>query len=636
MDTDIETRSIANWREYLQETKESFRVYRWVWQQLVDRQSERLAVSTALGMFGNSIAVQLTPLSFGGVIYGLTQHDAVMVVASFAGFAVLKLGRELLHWWYARNREKFVGLINHRLEIRFSELFFGKSLGQHLAESGTLSSANTEKGRGRIADIINTAAFEISTVLSELLVAFVLLWLCALVAGGVMTFIFATYLVWAVYLNRKAVVVLTPIEAEFRAITRHRVERWENIERVKTCGKEVEEVNLMDRWNRAILDKDRGFWLWFIDMIVIRDVLNVVIICGLFGYGIRLVWLGDWTVALLIPMCNWVALVADNLWRIGQLEHRMNSALPSVRSLMAALTLTPDAADEPDARPVDPDVPLRIEFAGVSHSYRRDGDPDGRTSSVLRDVSFVIEPGEKVALMGSSGAGKTTTMRLAQRFMNPEGGAILINGCDLRRVQIASWQRMIAYIPQQAQILDGTLRYNLVYGVPEADRSKISDDELWELLGRLRLDSRQRFVNGLDTPVGRRGIKLSGGEAQRVMIGAAVTRRPGFIIIDEATSSLDSTTEKMVQLGLAEVLPKETGALIITHRLSTVRHLCSKFIVLRSAEELAADDAQIEAIGGSFEELYAASPTFRRLADDQDVVIALPAQTGTASISNHL
>ncbi|MEK9152287.1 MAG: ABC transporter ATP-binding protein, partial [Patescibacteria group bacterium] len=518
-------------------------------------------------------------------------------------------------------------------EIRMSELFFEKSLGQHLAESGSLSTANVEKGRARIAEILNTAAFEISTVLSELIVAFVFLWCCALIAGGVVTFIFATYMLWAVYLNRKAVVILTPIEAEFRAITRHRVERWENIERVKTCGKESEEVRFMDRWYDATIGKDRGFWLWFIDMIVIRDIANVIIICALFGYGIRMVWNGDWTVALLIPMCNWVSVLADNLWRVGQLEHQMNSALPSVRSLMDALMLPPEAVDAPEARPVDPKTPLRVEFAGVTHSYRRGGDGETRAANVLQDVSFAIEPGEKVALMGSSGAGKTTIMRLAQRYMNPDRGAILINGRDLRQVQIASWQELIAYIPQQAQILDGTLRYNLVYGVPEAERGKISDDYLWELLGRLRLDSK-RFTEGLDTRVGLRGIKLSGGEAQRVMIGSAVTRRPRFIIIDEATSSLDSTTEKQVQLGLAEVLDAETGALIITHRLSTVRHLCTKFIVLRSAEELAPGDSQVEAVRDSFEELYAASPSFRRLADDQDVNIALPAPAA-ALLSNH-
>ncbi|HSD12433.1 MAG TPA: ATP-binding cassette domain-containing protein, partial [Patescibacteria group bacterium] len=196
----------------------------------------------------------------------------------------------------------------------------------------------------------------------------------------------------------------------------------------------------------------------------------------------------------------------------------------------------------------------------------------------------------------------------------------------LRAVALASWTRLVGYIPQQAQVLDGTLRYNLLYGLPEKERGAVTDEELWDVMRKLQIDFGERLTEGLDTVVGRRGIKLSGGQAQRLMIGAAVLKRPRFMIIDEATSSLDSTTEKAVQEGLAKVLPKETSALIITHRLSTVRSLCTKFIVLRTAEAVADGTPQVEAVAGSFEELYAVSPTFRRLADDQGVHVASAAR----------
>jgi ABC-type multidrug transport system fused ATPase/permease subunit len=204
--------------------------------------------------------------------------------------------------------------------------------------------------------------------------------------------------------------------------------------------------------------------------------------------------------------------------------------------------------------------------------------------------------------------------------MDPTTGSILIDGNDLRDIRLASWLNMIAYVPQQAQVFDGTIRDNLLYRFTD-EPARVPDEELWEIMRKLKIDFGDRLTDGLDTRVGRHGIELSGGEQQRLMIGAAAMRKPVFMVVDEATASLDATTEKAVQKGLEEVLGEDMGALIITHRLSTVRRLCTKFFVLRDSEGLAAGESQLEACASSFEELYEVSPTFRTLADDQGVVI---------------
>ena len=149
----------------------------------------------------------------------------------------------------------------------------------------------------------------------------------------------------------------------------------------------------------------------------------------------------------------------------------------------------------------------------------------------------------------------------------------------------------------------------------------MTDEEVWGLMRLLEIDFGQRLDKGLDTKVGKHGLKLSGGQAQRLMIGAAVIGKPWFMVIDEATSSLDSTTERKVQRGLSKILSGNTSALIVAHRLSTVRHLCTKFVVLRPAEQVKEGESQVEAIASSFEELYLCSPTFRSLADDQEIKI---------------
>jgi ABC-type multidrug transport system fused ATPase/permease subunit len=215
-------------------------------------------------------------------------------------------------------------------------------------------------------------------------------------------------------------------------------------------------------------------------------------------------------------------------------------------------------------------------------------------------------------------------MKKLLRFDDPTSGSISVDGVDLRQIKLASWRQEIGYIPQQAQVFDGTIRYNLTYGLSDEARSKVSDDDLWQLMRLLQIDFGDRLTNGLDTVVGKGGLKLSGGQAQRLMIGAAVIKKPSLLVVDEATSSLDSTTERKVQEGLTQILAQtSTSALIVAHRLSTVRDLCTKFIVLKSATEVSNGDSQVEAIASSFEELYSCSPTFRSLADDQGIKLAL-------------
>ena len=608
-------KTAKNWREYLEDVKESAGIVKWVWKELVGEDGKiwfkRMMIALAVVM----VLSTAQPWLMGLIINGLASKNFTQVFAVGLGsiFACM-LAEKLSEYYQMAAREWMLGLRLGQVEKRVTELFFEKSLGQHLEENTYLNAANIEKGRNRALELGNMMLFEGIPAMLELVMTYAFLWVISPMAGLAYSVLLLSYIFWSLALNQKVVEVCDPLDREFRRLNRHIVERWDKIERVKTCGKENEELQHITTWFHNIIVKDRRFWLWFIKMITIRGLTNIVAHVAVVAYSAYMVWNGYLGIGTLIPILMWSNQISANLWKIGHIEHQINWAMPAVRGMMKTLSMPTDIVNKKNAVQLARQNPLSIEFASVSHSY-------SSGSPVLKNVSFRIKPGEKVAVIGSSGAGKTTIMRLFMRYMDPKEGSILVNGINLRDLALESWIRLLAYVPQQAQVLDGTIRYNLLYGLPKNLQEKIGDEELWEIMRKLQIDFGERLVDGLETVVGRNGVKLSGGQAQRLMVGSAVLRRPRFIIIDEATSSLDSTTEKAVQNGLAEILSREVGALIITHRLSTVRHLCDKFIVLKNSEKLQNGESQVEAVAKSFEELYEISSTFRRLADDQEIKI---------------
>jgi len=627
-----DTRKISrNWRQYLHEMKESWSIARWVYLEFITAESRhwtgRMLVSLAISVTAlNGIAWLAKYL-----VDGLNRHDAHAVKMSFIGMAVFVV----IYGYFDRlqmiAREYAQGANLAQLKRRMNELFFEKSMGQHLQESSYLNTANIERGKGRIEQLENMLMFEGSSALISLIVALTLLWLRVPSAGFFMTLLLASYLVWLVYLNRNISEKCVPFDKEFRRINRWEHERWEKIERVKTCAKEGAEIAYQNRSFLKVLGEERKFWLWFIGKVTWRGYSNRFVLLGALGYGAWLIWRGDWSNGVFVPLLMYATKVSESIWHIGHIEHQINWNMPAIRTAMLTLAVPPDITDKHNAIELRRKNGVRVEMRNVSYAYAAEksdlpGMPVAQLAGfkpatpILRTVSFTIEPGEKAALIGPSGAGKTTIMRLLMRYMDPTSGVILIDGHDLRDIRLSSWLSLIAYVPQQAQVFDGTIRDNLLYRFTD-EPINVPDEELWAVMRKLKIDFGDRLTDGLDTRVGRHGIELSGGEQQRLMIGAAAMRKPIFMVVDEATASLDATTEKAVQKGLEEVLGEHMGALIITHRLSTVRRLCSRFFVLRDSEGLAPGESQLEASAGSFEELYETSPTFRRLADDQGVVI---------------
>jgi ABC-type multidrug transport system fused ATPase/permease subunit len=542
-------------------------------------------------------------------------------------YGVLLILRQLIRYKQSMTREYLGGENMRQLDVRTTELFLEKSLGMHISESNHLNEANVKKGYDRVLGLEGMLLFEGIEALLNIALPFIALWIFTIasgrwVVGLIIMLILASHLAWTLFLNRQVLRVCLPIDKMWRFLNRYRVERWQRVERVKTNAKEKEERREIERLFDQAIQPDRKFWFWFIRQATYRNTVADALLFTLIAYCVRSVWMGDMALGSLWFLVSWGSQFSTTLWHIGHIEHQFNFFTPSIMGMKEALTMPKGIGTCEAPAAVTPSQPFRVEFESVGYHYEHQT-ADRDTIPTLENVSFTIEPGEKVALIGPSGAGKSTIMKLLLRYMDPTEGRILVDGVDLRHIQLETWLTQIGYVAQQFEVFDGTIRYNLTYGLSEDRKRTITDEDIWSVMRMLQVDFGDRLVDGLNTRIGFNGIKLSGGQNQRLMIGAAALKEPRFMIIDEATSSLDATTERLVQDGLARVL-HNCGALIVTHRLNTVRRICDRFILLDRNEGCG---GTIHAVANSFEGLAEISPAFRSLAMDQGIELGSTARS---------
>jgi ATP-binding cassette, subfamily B, bacterial len=347
-------------------------------------------------------------------------------------------------------------------------------------------------------------------------------------------------------------------------------------------------------------------WI-FVTSLTLVSALALAVVYGLGGfYALR----DQLDAGAVVAMALLLTRLYSPLTALASARLEVMTALVSFERVFEVLDLEPLIKDKPDAGTV-PEGPVSVEFSGVHFAY-----PSAEKVSlasleevakldtrggveVLHDLSFRAEPGQMVALVGSSGAGKSTIAQLIPRLYDVDSGSVKLAGVDVRDVSAASLRDTLGMVTQDGHLFHDSIRENLLLARPEA-----TDEELWDALTRARLGELIRSLpDQLETVVGERGYRLSGGERQRLTIARLLLAQPRVVILDEATAALDSTSEAAVQAALTEALAGRT-AVVIAHRLSTIR-AADQILVIESGRIVEqGTHADLLASGGRYEELY--------------------------------
>jgi len=518
-------------------------------------------IAALILLAASKVATVYIPVVYGQVVDALSgKQDAVIVVpvALIIGFGVLRVAsiafgelRDAVFTKVAQRAIRTVALETfehlHRLALRY-----------HLdRQTGGLSHA-IERGTKAIDFLLRFMLFNILPTLLEIALVCGILWGLFSIWYAVVTLIsIVVYIAYTMIITEWRLKWRREMnEMDQRANTRA-IDSLLNYETVKYFGNEQFEAGRYDqalqRYERASVISKTSLSLLNIGQALIIGVgLTIIVLMA----GSDVVD-GQMTIGDFVMVNTFLIQLYIPLNFLGFVYREIKQSLVDMESMFHLLDTNEEIRDKPDATPLVAGDGA-VEFDNVSFGY------DSRRG-VLKNVSFKVAPGKKIAIVGPSGAGKSTVGRLLFRFYEADEGAIRIDGQDIRDVQQVSLRREIGVVPQDSVLFNDTIYYNIAYGRPDATPTEVEE--------AAKLAAVHDFVmaspDGYQTIVGERGLKLSGGEKQRVAIARTILKGPRILLFDEATSALDTRTEREIQTAL-QLVSRDRTTLVIAHRLSTV------------------------------------------------------------------
>lgn len=506
------------------------------------------------------LAVVATPIYLKDIINELSVPPSAMVfpLAALIGYGFMRIAgslfQELRDAIFSRVTQ---GSIKEIAVAVFKHLF-GLSMRFHLQRQTGGLSRDIERGTKSIGYMLNFILFRIIPTLLELLMVMgVLLYLYDLWFTVVTLVTIAVYVIFTFAVTERRLVTRRQMNTLDSMANSKAIDALMNYETVKYFDNEGYEINRyqenMQGWVNSSVKNQ-------VSLNFLNSGQSIIITLGtltLLWMAALRVYAGEMSVGDVVLVSTYLTQLYVPLTMLGFIYREMKNALADIERMFNLFKEQGEVADRPDAIELSTRNP-GIEFKNVDFAYEAE-------RQILKNLSFNIEAGKTLAVVGTSGAGKSTLARLLFRFYDVTGGQILIDGVDIRDYTQSSLRRHIGIVPQDTVLFNDTIFYNIAYGNTTASADEVSqaakDASLEEFILSL--------PDGYETMVGERGLKLSGGEKQRVAIARTLLKNPPILILDEATSALDTQTERQIQEALARVAEHRT-TLIIAHRLSTI------------------------------------------------------------------
>jgi len=412
--------------------------------------------------------------------------------------------------------------------------------------------------------------------------------------GLVLVVLVAIFAVLTAVVLRKTETLQGSVERYHSSLAEHASDALGNVPVIQSFTRIEAESRSLRHITQQLLQAQNPVLSWWAIASVASRASATITVTAIFLLGTWLHLNGLATIGEIVTFMSMATMLIGRLEQAVSFINQLFMQAPKLQEFFEILDTTPAVHDRPNAKNVER-FKGEVVFDNVSFSY------DGKRAAV-QDVSFMIKPGENVALVGATGSGKSTTLGLLHRAFDPQSGCIRIDGDDIRDVTLASLRRNIGVVFQEPMLFARTIRENLQVGRPNA-----TDAEMIEALERAQaIEFISRQTEGLDTVIGERGRSLSGGERQRLSIARALLKNPPILILDEATSALDATTERKLQMALDEVMLGRT-TFVIAHRLATIRN-ANRILVFDQGRVIES---------GTFDELVAKGGRFAELARAQ-------------------
>jgi ATP-binding cassette, subfamily B, beta-glucan exporter len=562
----------------------------------------RLGAILALANVGLAIAAFAEPILFGRIIDVLTraQNPAVEpvtfsalapLILAWVGFGLFSIGAGVLVALHADR-------LSHRRRLATMANYFGHVLELPLAfhtatHSGRVLKVMLEGSNGMAWLWLGffREHFSALIALAILLPLTVFLnWrLGLLLVGLVLVFTVLTAIVL-----RKTEILQGTVEAYHSSLAEHASDALGNVPVIQSFTRIEAETRALHGIIHQLLQAQNPVLSWWALASVATRASATITVTAIFLVGTWLHLNGLASIGDIVTFMSIATMLIGRLEQAVQFVNQLFMQAPKMREFFDILDTAPAVRDRPNAKDVDR-FEGAVAFEDVSFSY------DGKRSAIA-DVSFAVQPGETVALVGATGSGKSTTLGLLHRAFDPQSGVIRLDGDDIRDLTLSSLRRNIGVVFQEPMLFARSIRENLQVG-----RTDATDEEMIQALERAQAtEFIRRQSEGLDTIIGERGRSLSGGERQRLSIARALLKNPPILILDEATSALDATTERKLQLALEEVMKGRT-TFVIAHRLATIRN----------ADRILVFDQGRIIETGAFDELVAKGGRFAELAKAQ-------------------